>query len=353
VTPDPVGLLRDLVRIPSPSGGEEAVRDAVLSRLSAWGVPAHAEGRNVVAVVEGAAGSDPGKGLLLCSHYDTVPAGPGWTRDPLGAELEGGFVFGRGSSDAKASVVAMMCAAASLARARLAGRLVLALVCDEETGGQGLEAIAAGLPACTAAVVGEPTSLDVCPAQRGLLRAYVKEAGRAAHASRPSEGVNAVEAAARDVLAIHAIEMKEEHPLLGRATLVATMIQGGTRPNVIPGECTITLDGRSTPAWDNERMVAALKKAVTGTVEVKSDRFRPCVTEPTHEIVKVAAAASPTGRVRGFLGVSDWFHVRRLPGVVMGPGAGEYSHAPDERVAVGQVEAAVAAYGKIAKRWLS
>lgn len=351
--PNPVAWLRDLVRIPSPSGHEEAVRDAVLSILAAAGVPARAEGRNVVAVIEGAAGADPAKGLLLCSHFDTVPAGPGWTRDPVGGELEGGFVFGRGSNDAKSSVVAMMAAAAALARARLRGRLVLALVCDEETGGQGLEAIAAGLPACDAAVVGEPTGLDVCPAQRGLLRAFVHETGRSAHASRPWEGVNAVEAAAKDVLAIHAIEMREEHPMLGRATLVATMIQGGTRPNVIPGECTITLDGRSTPAWDNERMTAALKAAVAGRVEVKSDRFRPCVTDASHPLVAAATEASPTKKVRGFLGVSDWFHVRRLPGVVMGPGTSEQSHAPDERVAVAQVEAAAQAYAKIAGRWLS
>ena len=351
--PDPVGWLRDLVRIPSPSGQEEAVRDAVLARLAECGVPAKAEGRNVVATIEGAAGSDPAKGLLLCSHYDTVPVGPGWTRDPTDGALERGFVYGRGSNDAKASIVAMMWAAASLARTRLRGRLVLALVCDEETGGQGLEAIASALPACDAAVVGEPTGLDVCPAQRGLLRAFVHETGRAAHASRPWEGVNAVEAAAKDVLAIHAIEMKEEHPLLGRATLVATMIQGGTRPNVIPGECTITLDGRSTPAWDNERMTAALKAVVKGRVEVKSDRFRPCVTDASHPLVVAATEASPTKKVRGFLGVSDWFHVRRIPGVVMGPGTSDQSHAPDERVAVEQVEAAATAYAKIATRWLS
>jgi acetylornithine deacetylase/succinyl-diaminopimelate desuccinylase-like protein len=100
-------------------------------------------------------------------------------------------------------------------------------------------------------------------------------------------------------------------------------------------------------------MVAALKAVVKGRVEVKSDRFRPCVTDVSHPIVRAATEASPTKKVRGFLGVSDWFHVRRLPGVVMGPGTSEMSHAPDEKVAVAQVEAAVAAYAKIAQRWLS
>src|SRR6185503_1640772 len=133
--------------------------DAVLAWLGAHDVPAEARGRNVVAVLEPAAGTDPKRGLLLCSHYDVVPEGTGWTRPPFDGAIEDGRVFGRGSNDAKASCVAMMCAAAGVDRARLHGRLVLALVCDEETGGQGIEAIGKHLPPFTASVVGEPTEL--------------------------------------------------------------------------------------------------------------------------------------------------------------------------------------------------
>jgi acetylornithine deacetylase len=353
VSADPVALLRELVRIPSVSGDEAAVQSAVLAWLGAHRVPARAEGRNVVAVLEPRGGDVPAsrRGLLLCSHYDVVPVGPGWTREPWDGALEGGRVFGRGSNDAKASVVAMMAAMAGAVDAPRRARVVGAFVCDEETGGKGLEAIREGLPAFDSAVVGEPTGLDVCPAQRGLLRALVHETGRSCHASRPWEGVNAVEAAARDVLAIQAIEMREEHPLLGRATLVATMIAGGTKPNVVPGECVVTLDGRSTPAWDNARMTAALRAAVKGRVEVKSERFAPIETSPDAEIVRVAKAASPTGRVRGFGGVSDLYHVREVPGVVMGPGTSEQSHAPDESVAVEQVLAAARAYGEIVRAY--
>jgi acetylornithine deacetylase len=248
----------------------------------------------------------------------------------------------------------MMCAAAGVDRSRLKGRLVVALVCDEETGGQGIEVVGKELPSFTASVVGEPTGLDVCPGQRGLLRAVVHETGRSCHASRPWEGENAVVHAARDVLAIEALaaEMTEEHPLLGRATLVATMLEGGTKPNVIPGACTVTLDGRSTPDWDNEKMVRRLRGALKGRVEVKSERFLPVVVDPAEEIVRLAANASPTGRVRGFGGVSDLFHVRHVPGVVMGPGTSAASHAPDEWVAVEQVEAAVRAYGALIEAYL-
>jgi acetylornithine deacetylase/succinyl-diaminopimelate desuccinylase-like protein len=145
--------------------------------------------------------------------------------------------------------------------------------------------------------------------------------------------------------------MKEEHPLLGKATLVATMIAGGSKANVVPGECVVTLDGRSTPSWDNARMTAALRAAVKGRVEVRSDRFRPIETNASAEIVQVAKAASPTGIVRGFGGVSDLFHVRDVPGVVMGPGTSEQSHAPDESVAVEQVTLATRAYREIVRSY--
>ena len=285
-----------------------------------------------------------------------VPIGEGWTRDPWDAALEHGKVFGRGANDAKSAVAAMAVAAASLDRDALAGRLVLALVCDEETGGEGLEACVGDLPAFDAAVVGEPTGLDVCPGQRGLLRAQVVVTGRACHASRPWEGVNAIDLAARDIAAIHALDLEggaEPDALLGPATLQCTVIDGGTRSNVLPGECRLELDGRPTPACDNERMLALLRDAVAGEVRVRSERYVPVRTDLDAPLVALARAASPTGRVRGFGGVSDMYFVRHVPGVVMGPGTSTASHAPDEWVAVEQVDAAVTAYAAIAAGHLS
>jgi acetylornithine deacetylase len=345
-----VDLLQSIVRIPSVSGDEEACRDFLANWLDDRGVDVRVSGRNVWAVVEGRAEGD--RGLLLLTHVDVVPVGPGWSRDAWDGALEGGKVFGRGSNDAKSSVAAMAWTAAHLDPTTIDGRLVVALVCDEETGGEGIEAIHGELPPYTAAVVGEPTELDVCLGQRGLFRASVTARGRACHASRPWEGVNALEGAARDVLAIQGLELGGGDDLLGPATLQATVIQGGTRPNVLPAECTIELDGRPTPACDNARMLALLEGAVEGEVTVKSNRFEPVRIDADEEIARVALAASPTGRARGFGGLSDLFHVRQVPGVVMGPGTSAASHAADEWVAVEQVEAAVEAYGTIARAYL-
>lgn len=350
-TSEVVELLREIVQIPSVSGDEAACRDHLVAWLQGRGVDARAAGRNVVAVVEG----DPAaaRGLLLLTHIDVVPVGPGWTRDPWDGALEDARIFGRGANDAKASAAAMAVVAASVDAATLAGRLVVVLACDEETGGEGIEAVKDDLPSYTAAVVGEPTELDVCPGQRGLLRAAIHARGRSCHASRPWEGENAITAAARDVLALESVDLGAEDPVLGRATLAATVIQGGTRPNVIPGDCRIELDGRPTPDCDNGTLIARIAAAVEGELVVKSRRFEPVRAPADAEIVRIAAAASPTGRVRGFGGLSDLFHVRQVPGVVMGPGTSAASHAPDEWVAVAQVEAAVEAYGGIVRQYLS
>lgn len=348
-----VALLQELVRIPSVSGTEEACRDHLRDWLTVRGVSATVSGRNVWAVVEGRRPAPGGRGLLLLTHIDTVPVGPGWTREPYDGALEHGRVFGRGSNDAKSSVAAMAWALAHVDPARLAGRLVVALVCDEETGGQGMEVLGPELPPFDAVVVGEPTGLDVCCGQRGLLRVTLTAHGRSCHASRPWEGENAIERAARDVLAVQGLNLGAPDPDLGPATLQCTVIQGGTRPNVLPGLCTVELDGRPTPACDNDAMLERLRAVVDSEVLVRSTRFKPVKTPREAAIVGAALAASPTGRTRPFGGVSDLFHVRHVPGVVMGPGTSAASHAPDEWVAVEQVDAASRAYRSVAESYLA
>ncbi len=350
-----VDLLQRLVRIPSVSGEEEACRDMLAAWLGRHGLDTTIHGRNVVGVLEGTApvtAPGAGRGLLLCTHIDVVPVGPGWTRDPWDGAIEGGRLHGRGSNDAKSSVAAMAVAAANLHPRSFAGRLVVAFVCDEETGGEGIEACGGDLPAVDATVVGEPTELDVCPGQRGLLRARLVAHGRSCHASRPHEGRNALEIAARDIVALSQLDLGEADPVLGRATLQATVCNAGTRSNVVPGEAVVELDGRPTPQCGNEAMVERIRAAVESELVVKSARLHPVSTPTDAEIVRLATEASPTGRVRGFGGMSDMVHLAHLPGVVMGPGTSEQSHAPDESVALEQVALAVDAYATIARRFL-
>ncbi len=347
-----VDLLRSIVRIPSVSGEEQACRDHVASWLKDAGLRVWTSGRNVLAERTGTREAIDDRGLLLLTHIDVVPVGPGWSREPFDGALERGRVYGRGSNDAKASVAAMAVAAARADLTHAAGRIVLAFVCDEETGGEGIEACRDELPPYDASVVGEPTEMDVCRGQRGLFRARLDVHGKQAHASRPWEGENAIRRAGEVLQSLATVDLGAPDPLLGPATLEPTVIHGGTRPNVLPGACSIELDGRPTPAFDNAAMAAALRRAVSCDVVIRSDRFRPVVTPDDARIVRLSRAASPSGRVRAFGGVSDLFHVRHRPGVVMGPGTSDQSHAPDESVAVEQVEAAVRAYDALIRAWL-
>jgi len=303
-------------------------------------------GRNVFA----AKGSGPDT-LLLNSHTDTVPASAEWTIDPHAAELTEGKVRGLGANDAKGPLAALSCAFLA-ARVPERGRLVLAATCDEETGGEGLGTLRPHLPALSAAIIGEPTALAVCSCQRGLLRLRLVARGRRAHAARPWQGENAIEKAARDIQRLAGMALPT-HPLLGPATLQVTMIRGGVRTNVVPPECVLEVDARTLPELDNRALHARVRELVESEVELVSERFAPVETAADSRIVTAALGATGAAAPDAFGGVSDLFHVRDVPGIVLGPGRSEQSHAADEWIETSQLERAVEVYGAAIERYFA
>lgn len=289
--------------------------------------------------------------LLLNSHTDTVPPSADWSIDPHAADLRDGKVHGLGANDAKGPLAALICAFFA-AEIPADGRLILAATCDEETGGEGLEALRPELPPIDAAIVGEPTALAVCSCQRGMLRLRLRAKGQRAHAARPWQGDNAIEKAARDVHRLVGLALPE-HPLLGRATLQVTMIQGGVRSNVVPPECVMEIDARTVPELDNHALHGLVSDLVESEVELVSDRFRPVETAVTARIVQAALAATSTRESHAFGGVSDFHWVRDVPAIVMGPGRSEQSHAADEWVETEQLERAVAVYRETIERYFA
>ena len=348
---DVVALTRRLVSIPSVSHEEHALMDALQSGLVAAGLSPVRSGRNVWVAVTGRPGP---RTLLLEAHMDTVPPTEQWTRDPFAAAVGDGRVHGLGSNDTKGGGAAMLCVLAELARDRdFDGTLVFAATCDEETGGEGLETIRDELPALTGAVICEPTQLRVATCQRGLMRIVVACEGQAAHAARPWQGVNAIELALADLAALRGIEAPEEHPLLGRATLTPTKIEGGVAANVVPPLCRYTLDGRPTPRYPNAWWEERIRATVKGRVETFRARMTPVDTDVSDPLVVAALAAAGTGGPIGFGGVSDLFHVRDVPGIVLGPGRPEQSHKADEWVEIEQLERAVHVYRDLARGYLT
>ena len=210
-------LLADLVRIPSVTGSEEAVADRIAAALTQIGVPVERIApdpaairadpdwpgeempRETLPIVVGRLGRPGGRRLLLVGHLDVVPIGDPetWSVDPWGGSVRDGMLFGRGACDMKGGVASILAALRALAPSgtadRLEGEVVAAFVPSEEDGGQGmLAAIRAGVVG-DAAVITEPTGLQVVVADAGAITFRLVVPGKAAHASVRREGVSALE----------------------------------------------------------------------------------------------------------------------------------------------------------------
>lgn len=343
----PVELLQDVVRIPSESKNEDAVVARLQSAMLELGLSPKVSGRNLTATLDG--GSGPL--LLLNSHTDTVPVGQGWTRDPLRADIEDGKLYGRGSNDAKGCLIAMILGAKKAFTTNAPkGKVLIAATCEEEVLGQGLEKLLPTLPKPDAAVVGEPTGLNAATAQKGLLLLEIVAKGKSAHAAHGG-GINAVEAAAEDVLALSRLSVSGEHPYLGRTSLNVTQIAGGDRHNVIPDSCKLVVDIRTVPSVPPEEIIELVKKTVRGEVRVRSNRLGSVETDPAHPIVKAALAANASGRAYGSPTLSDWVFLKGIPTVKAGPGDSKRSHTPDEYLELAELEAGVEFYEKLIREY--
>jgi acetylornithine deacetylase len=359
VTHAAVELLRELVRIPSPSGDERAAADCVAERLAAAGLETKRVANGVLARL--ARGPGDGPALLLNSHLDTVPVGEGWTRDPLAAELADGAIWGRGANDAKASVAAMVHAACALARApgELRGTLWLALTSEEETSNAGMTAVIARLAGeqLDGAVTGEPTGLEVVRAQAGLAVLIAEWIGRGCHAAHVAR-VEHDSALARGIAELAAttphIALPDPHPLLGTSTVTPTVFRAGEAHNVVPDRARATFDARLAAPHDARSVRALLAELMpTADVTIRSERLGPVETAEAHPLVRCALECSGKRTAIGSNTLSDMALLRGTPSVKCGPGETVRSHTPDEFVLAAEVEAGAAFYAALVPRALA
>lgn len=336
--------LAEFVAIPSVSGGEKWLAERLAAILVDAGAAVEQDGRNVFA-----RRGESRPCLLLNSHIDTVPPVDGWTSYPWNPQVQGDRLIGLGANDAKASVAAML-EAFLTAPLPARGTLLFAATCDEETGGEGLEKLAPQL-AFDAAVIGEPNDFGVAVAQKGLVKLKLTARGKSGHASRPHLAQNAIVEAARDVLAVESLAFDASDPVLGEPTATVTMIKGGIRSNVIPDVCELTVDARTIRAFDNDRMIAAIREAVSSDVEVLSARLVPVAGSPDWTIAKAALEAAPGRTVTGFPSVSDMAHLSGKPAIVFGPGTPEQSHKADESISLSKLAEAPEIYRRLIAAW--
>ncbi|MGM0509888.1 MAG: M20/M25/M40 family metallo-hydrolase [Thermoplasmatota archaeon] len=341
-------LLKTLVEIPSVSKDEKEISKFIYGYLNENGISAKRYDNNVYCSI-----GEGKPSILLNSHLDTVPVCPGWDSDPYRALERGGKIYGLGANDAKGSLCAMINTMIGLADTDtdLRGTVYFGASVEEECGNKGIVELLQKIPPVDAAIIGEPTGLDIATAMRGLVILKVTSKGKSAHASRPHHGENAIYRAASDILKIKSTCFKEEHPLLGSPTVSVTLINGGTKNNVIPGSCEFTIDIRTTPDFGNDALINNISGDLKSDVEVLSNRFYPKETCSEEGVVKVAKNAVQDADIIGFRGMCDYAFID-APGIILGPGNSQQSHSPNEFIEIKQVEDACRMYQKIIKEFL-
>lgn len=319
----------------------------------------------------------PGPTLVFNTHMDVNdPSRQQWTSPPYVLTEREGRLYGRGSCDAKGSLVAILAMMERLAEAPsgLAGQLLLTAVMGEEAGGIGsLHLVSRGITA-DGAVVGEPTGLKVATAHKGTYIRRVRFQGTAAHSASPWRGHNAILDAAAFCLQCERVTeelAQRPHPLLGPATMTVTVMKGGDLQNTVPEEAVVTVDRRLVPGechadcdQELQEVFRSLRSARAGldvaNVETVVATI-PSETPRDTDIVSAAlAAVGEAGRGQalpvGFpagCDMSKLVGTARIPTVICGPGDLAQAHAPDEFVPAVEVVDAVTVYELIARRFLA
>jgi len=266
---DVIELLADLVKIPSICGDERKAADFILKWLQENNIPAEMlEVRpNRPDVIVRLKAPLPGPRILLNGHMDTVEVGRGWTRDPFGAQIENGRMYGRGTMDMKSGLASILWATAACKKEGLPkrGELIVAAVVDEEAydwGSYGL--VQRGLTeGVDFAMIPEPTGLSVVTAHCGRTKFEVNVHGKSAHSMWPDHGVNAIEKAALLVNSLPRIA-GPTHPRLGHPTVNTLKIEGGQEElMLVPESCRIVMDRCLVPGYDSKAALADLKQLIS------------------------------------------------------------------------------------------
>lgn len=318
-----------------------------------------------------------GPGLLFLGHSDVVPAGPGWSREPFRSAVEDGRIHGRGSTDMKGGLAAVLIAMAALRRAGvpLSGPVRLACTVDEEDLGLGIRhltgrGLGRGFAGC---IVAEPTDLQTVVACRGDAYLEIQVCGVPAHSGRPADGRSAINAAARLIELVcddHDRHALHPDPLLGSPTWNVGRIEGGRTSSMVAADCRLWMDRRLMPGEDPAEILSGLLDAadragitgdgisLEGTVTMSMPGFRTPVSHPlvsaVHGAVRDVGGPAVIG---GWSAACDGGFIAQdlgVPTVVMGPGGlNDQAHQVDESVGVDELVLAARAYVLAALRLLS
>ena len=367
-----IDLTQRLVRCHTEAGDEKEAADLVLAEMHRLGYDRVNvdENGSVVGMIRG---KHPGPTLLLDGHIDTVGVAPGvpWKQDPFGGTVIGGKLYGRGASDMKGPVAAMVLAAAAVDREELSGTLVVsASVMEEVLEGVALKTVMeATRPDFV--VIGEASDLKLVHGSRGRAEILVETIGRPAHSSRPQEGINAVQAMLPVMQAIDRLALPA-HKTVGQAIIALTDIISEPYPghSVIPSRCRVTYDRRLIPGETKESVMRTLAglPTITGATVNSSlaqgeyqtytgrtffvDKWFPAwLIEKDHALVQKAAKGL---QLAGLPVSYDLYQFctnaaysageAGIPTIGFGPSSGSLAHVVDEYIEIDTLVKAAQGY---------
>ncbi len=365
-------LAAELIRIntEAPPGNEEAcaafLRDHILDlRLEPSELILHrfAERRANLLVRIGPVSQ---AGLLLSGHIDVVPAGDlsQWESPPYEPRIRDGKLYGRGASDMKSAVAAFVKAIENYKSAKLKRGIIFVATAGEEIGFDGLKALISDgkirMRDAMYGIIGEPTDLKVVRAHKGGTVFRITFYGKSAHSSRPELGINAVEKASRFILEV--AELRERlreisDPELGASVISTTVINGGTKDNVIPEKCQIIVDCRRLPSHSDayiraelDKIAEKIKKSTTTldvTIDVKFNWNALNIPKEHPLVVMAERIVGHKSEVAPYGTEGPIYHELEIPTIILGPGRIENNiHAPNEYIEIKQLRDAVKVYSE-------
>jgi acetylornithine deacetylase len=281
-----------------------------------------------------------------------------------------GRIYGRGSADMKGGLAAMCAAAARAADVGLAGEIVIAAVCDEEFSSVGTRGLVERGVRADAAIVTEPTQLAIMPAHKGFVWIEAKFIGCAAHGSRYDIGIDAIKHAGLFLAELDQYESKtlasRQHPLLGRPSVHAAGISGGSGMSSYPELCELSIERRTIPGETTEQVRLEIEELLdrvkladekfSGSIRVTMEQQPSDVSTSAPIVQALAQSLANVGIRESIAGMTAWtdaalLNAAGIPAICFGPGDIGPAHAAEEFVPVKEIEDATRVLTDLALRW--
>ncbi len=336
-----IELLQNLISTPSFSREEGKAAGILEDFLSAQIVKTSRAGNNVFSLCKHFDSAKPT--LLLNSHHDTVKPNAQYVRDPFDGAIEEGKLFGLGSNDAGGCLVSLLaCFLYYYERNDLKYNLVFAATAEEEISGSGgIELLIPHLPKIDAAIVGEPTLMQMAIAERGLMVLDCVAEGKAGHAAR-NEGENAIYKAIADIEWFNTYQFPKVSDLLGANKMSVTVIETSNKAhNVVPPSCQFVVDTRINELYNFEEVLEIIRSNIRSVVNPRSFRLRSTAIGLEHPLVK---AGIDLGRTYYGSPTTSDKALMPFPALKMGPGNSARSHTADEYIYVSEIKEGIQLY---------